>query len=137
MNEVMSKAITKAQLTEELEQLRYRESLLDATEKIAHIGHCEWDYEHGCLKSCSVEYAHIFGMSINEVMQAQKDWKTWREQIHPNDQERYTDSYHSQKDTVHTTSSIEFFERMVKFGICVNSPSSYSVKTESIKTRSE
>ena len=99
MNEVMSKATTKAQLTEELEQLRYRESLLDATEKIAHIGHCEWDYEHGCLKSCSEEYARIFGMSINEVMQAQKDWKTWCEQIYPTDRERYETSYHSQKET--------------------------------------
>jgi len=99
VNEVMSKATTKAQLTEELEQLRYRESLLDATEKIAHIGHCEWDYEHGCLKFCSEEYARIFGMSINEVMQAQKDWKTWREQIHPDDREHYETSYHSQKET--------------------------------------
>ncbi len=99
MNEVMSKAITKMQLIEELEQLRYRESLLDATEKIAHIGHCEWDYELGCLKSCSEEYARIFGMSIKEVMRAQKNWKTWLKQIHPNDRERYETSYHLQKDT--------------------------------------
>jgi diguanylate cyclase (GGDEF)-like protein/PAS domain S-box-containing protein len=89
----------EAQLVEELEKLRYRESLLNAAEKIAHIGHCEWDYENDRLKFCSEEYAGIFGMTVDEVMTAQKNWQTWIKQIFPDDLERYESSYRSQKNT--------------------------------------
>jgi diguanylate cyclase (GGDEF)-like protein/PAS domain S-box-containing protein len=99
VDDVKLQAMTRAQLTEELASLRHRESLLNAAEKIAGIGHCEWDYEHDRLKSCSEEYANIFGMTIDEVMKAQRNWKIWLKQIYPEDRERYELSYRSQTET--------------------------------------
>lgn len=98
MDDLKLQAMTKEQLTQEIELLRHRESLLNAAEKVAGIGHCEWDYERDRLKSCSREYARIFGMTIKEVMTAQKSWKTWLKQIHPEDRERYEASYRAQRE---------------------------------------
>lgn len=99
MEDVKFQAMTSAQLARELGDLRHRESLLDTAEKIANIGHCEWDYQHSRIKSCSEGYARIFGMSIEEVMDAQKNWKSWLKQIYPDDKEFYESSYKAQKDT--------------------------------------
>jgi signal transduction histidine kinase len=85
--------MTKAQLVEELEKLQYRFTLLDATEKFAHIGHCVWDYENGCIITCSNEYARIFNMSIEEVIKSQDSWEKSLLQIHPDDREHYRISY--------------------------------------------
>ena len=81
----------------ELDKLRHRETLLDATEQIAHIGHCEWDYENDCIRSCSEGYARLFGMTVDEVVAAQDSWDKTLEQIHPDDRERYRNSYESQE----------------------------------------
>ena len=81
----------------ELEKLRHRESLLEATEQIAQIGHCEWDYENDCIRSCSDGYARLFGMTVSEIMEAQSSWEQSLEQIHPDDRERYRLSYLSQE----------------------------------------
>ena len=86
-------------LVAELERLRHRESLLDATEQLAQIGHCEWDYESKCLKSCSDGYARIFNQTVDEVMESQGSWSQVLELIHPEDREIYTQSYESQKQT--------------------------------------
>ena len=99
MDDVKLQAKTRAQLIDELVSLRHRESLLNAAEHIAGIGHCEWDYEHDRLTSCSEEYANIFGMTIDEVIKAQKNWKIWLKQIYPEDRERYELSYRSQAET--------------------------------------
>ncbi len=53
--------------------LDQRESL-DATELIAQIGHCQWDYRHNRLLSCSQGYARIFNMSVEEVITLQSNW---------------------------------------------------------------
>jgi diguanylate cyclase (GGDEF)-like protein/PAS domain S-box-containing protein len=92
-------AMTKEQLTQEIELLRHRESLLNAAEKVAGIGHCEWDYEHDRIKTCSLEYARIFGMTVKEVITAQKSWKNWLKQIYPEDRKRYETSYRAQGET--------------------------------------
>lgn len=86
-------SMTREQLVEEIKKLRHREMLLDATEKIAHIGHIEWDYESHRMKSCSEEYARFFNMSVEEVKQSQDSWEKLIEQIHPDDQERYTRAF--------------------------------------------
>ena len=86
-----------ARLRAELDALRHRESLLDATEQVASIGHCEWDYENDRILSCSDGYARIFNMSIEDVLERHSDWKNVIEQIHPDDRERYLRSYRSQR----------------------------------------
>ncbi len=86
-------------LEAELERLRHRESLLDATEQIANIGHCEWDYENNRIKSCSDGYARIFGQSVEEVLESQSSWDRVLEILHPEDREHYIESYKSQQQT--------------------------------------
>jgi len=85
------------ELVAELERLRHRESLLDATEQLAQIGHCEWDYENKCIKSCSDGYARIFNQTVDEVTESQGSWDQVLGLIHPEDREIYTESYESQK----------------------------------------
>lgn len=81
----------------ELDKLRHRETLLDATEQIAHIGHCEWDYVNDCIRSCSDGYARLFGLTVGEIMELHDSWEKSLEQIHPDDRERYRQSYESQE----------------------------------------
>ncbi len=88
-----------AELEDELERLRHRELLLDATEQVAHIGHCEWDYENGYIKSCSDGYARIFNESVAQVLESQSSWDRVLDLIHPEDQQHYTRSYESQLQT--------------------------------------
>ena len=80
----------------ELEHLWRREVLFDATQRIGRFGYCEWDYVNGRIKSCTEEYARIFGMSTKEVIESQDSWEKVLEQIHPDDRETYTKSYQSQ-----------------------------------------
>ena len=87
-----------AQLTAELERLRRRENLLDVSEQLANIGHCEWDFENDCLLSCSQGYARIFGLSREELMLTQSNWQKVLQQLHPEDREQYTRSYLSQRE---------------------------------------
>lgn len=88
-----------SELEAELERLRHRDSLLDVSEQIAQIGHCEWDYDNSCVKSCSDGYARIFNQSVSEVLESQASWEQWMEVIHPDDRSHYTRSYESQVET--------------------------------------
>jgi len=99
VDDVKLQAKTRAQLIDELDCLRHRESLLNAAELIAGIGHYEWDYKNNRLASCSEAYANIFGMTVDEVMKAQKNWETWLQKIHPEDREGYALSHRSQAET--------------------------------------
>jgi diguanylate cyclase (GGDEF)-like protein/PAS domain S-box-containing protein len=90
------KATSREELESELEKLRHRQALLDATEQVADIGHCEWDYEHDRLISCSPGYARIFNMSLAEVLDSQSSWEKVLDQIHHEDRELFTNSYKSQ-----------------------------------------
>lgn len=81
--------MTKAVLQAELEKLRHRETLFEATEHIAQIGHYEWNYEFDRLESCSEEYARLFDMTVDQVMAAQTSREKTLEQVHPDDLEEY------------------------------------------------
>ncbi len=81
--------LTRAELEAELEKLRRRETLLDATERAAGIGHYEWNYELDRLESCSMEYANLYNMTVEQVMVAQDNWEKTVQQVHPDDRERY------------------------------------------------
>jgi len=88
-----------AKLKAELERLRHRELLLDTTEQIAHIGHCEWDFENKRIKSCSDGYARIFNRTVDDVIESHASWEQVLNQLHPEDRELYARSYLSQLET--------------------------------------
>ena len=54
-------------LNEEFERLRYRDRLFEKAEELGHFGYTEWDYENGRSRSCTAEYARIFGMTVAEA----------------------------------------------------------------------
>ena len=86
------------ELNVELEALRQREELLDVAEQLANIGHCEWDYDDDCIKTCSEGYARIFNLNMEEVIASQSSWDKVLLQIHPEDREKFTRSYQSQRE---------------------------------------
>jgi len=86
-----------------IERLLLQDELLDATELIADMGHCHWDYNDNHLISCSRGYARIFNMSVEEVLDYQSDWERNLAQIHPDDHEHYLAAYDSQQETGHYT----------------------------------
>ncbi|MGD8419982.1 MAG: diguanylate cyclase [Gammaproteobacteria bacterium] len=93
------KPLDPGELEAELERLRHREALLDATEQVASIGHCEWDFENNRIKSCSDGYARIFGQSVEEVLETHSSWDRVLEALHPEDRDGYIESYKSQQDS--------------------------------------
>jgi len=86
-------------LEAELARLRHRDTLLDIAEQLAHIGHCEWDFDNDCLLSCSAGYARIYGLSMEQVLAAQTNWDDVLQQLHEEDRDHYTQSYRSQRQT--------------------------------------
>jgi len=85
-----------AELEAELEHLRHRELLLDVTEQLAQIGHCEWDHENNRIKSCSDGYARIFNRTVDEVMASHCEWEQLLGTVHTEDRELYARSFYSQ-----------------------------------------
>ncbi len=86
-----------------IERLLLQHELLDATELIAHMGHCHWDYNDNHLISCSEGYARIFNMSIEEIIEFQSDWERNLAQIHPDDVKSYLAAYEGQQESGHYT----------------------------------
>lgn len=87
-----SKILTlkNSKLDDELQSLRRRVVLLEATERIGKIGHYQWNYKLDRLESCSAEYADIFNMTVDQVIASQSSWKMTLDYIHPDDHEIYT-----------------------------------------------
>jgi diguanylate cyclase (GGDEF)-like protein/PAS domain S-box-containing protein len=94
----MKNYLDTSELEAELERLRHQELLLDATEQVAQIGHCERDYETGLIKSCSNGYAGIFNQTVAEIMQSQNSWDLMLEVLHTEDRAFYTQSYELRKN---------------------------------------
>ena len=82
----------------EFEKLLEQSELLDATELIAQIGHCRWDYRNNRLISCSQGYARIFNMSVEEVIALQSSWEQSLSQIHSEDRDQYLATYYAQQE---------------------------------------
>jgi diguanylate cyclase (GGDEF)-like protein/PAS domain S-box-containing protein len=91
-------SLTREELEVELGKLRRRETLFDATEQLAKIGHYEWSYQRDRLESCSEEYANLFNMSVEEVMQSQDSRQKTLQTIHPDDHDRYRLSANELRD---------------------------------------
>ena len=58
------------------------------TERIAQIGHWEWDLELNRLNECSEEYGRILGMTKEEVLSVVNSFETDIELVHPDDREK-------------------------------------------------
>jgi hypothetical protein len=83
----------------EFEKLLEQRELLDATELVAQMGHCQWDYQNNRLISCSQGYARIFNMSIEEIIAFQSSWEQSMSQIHPEDRDHFLSAYYSQQQS--------------------------------------
>ena len=92
----------------EVEKLLEQRELLNATELIAQIGHCQWDYRNNRLLSCSQGYARIYNMSIAEIIELQSNWEQSLAQIHPDDRESYLEAYFAQQHTGNYTVEYRF-----------------------------
>jgi PAS domain S-box-containing protein len=90
------KQLSNAELETEANRLWHREAFFNASQKLAHLGYCEWDYEQDRIISCTPTYAEIFGMSVEEVIESQSSWPAVIEQIHPDDRDQYSESYQLQ-----------------------------------------
>jgi len=90
------KKLSNPERETEIKRLWHREAFFNASQKLAHLGYCEWDYENDRIISCTPTYAQIFGMSIEEVIESQSSWQKVIEQIHPDDRDRYAESYRLQ-----------------------------------------
>lgn len=99
------------QLIDEAEFARLLEQreLLDATELVAKMGHCQWDYQNNRLISCSQGYARIFGGNVDEIIDLQSSWDRSIAQIHPDDQDRYLATYENQRATGNYSIEYRFF----------------------------
>ncbi len=84
----------------ELKRLRQREALFEATERIAKIGHYQWNYEQDRLESCSQEYAHIFNMTIDKAMSTFDSWDKILGYVHPEDRDDYSSKTRDPKDSI-------------------------------------
>ncbi|MDJ0777041.1 MAG: PAS domain-containing protein [Gammaproteobacteria bacterium] len=80
-------------LRAELERFRRLEALYNATEQLALIGHFEWDYASDRLLSCSQQYASLFGMDVDAVIEDQDGWEKLLQWVHPDDHARYRDAH--------------------------------------------
>lgn len=94
---------------QEIEQLLDQRELLDATELIAKIGHCQWDYRNNRLLSCSQGYARIYNMSVDDIIALQSNWEQSLAQIHPDDRDTYLEAYYSQQQTGNYTVAYRFY----------------------------
>jgi PAS domain S-box-containing protein len=83
---------------DEIERLLGQRDLLDATELIARIGHCRWDYPNNRLISCSQGYARIYNLSVDEIIELQSNWERSLAQIHPDDRDAYLEAYQAQRE---------------------------------------
>lgn len=98
MSANLQSILTQGVREDQVQQLLDQRDLLDATELIANMGHCQWDYRNNRLISCSLGYARIFNMSIDEIIDLQSDWEKSLAQIHPDDRDSYLDAYYAQNE---------------------------------------
>ena len=87
--------LSREELEAEVRRLWRREAFFNATQEIAHVGYCEWDFEQDRIKTCTQTYADLFGMTIEAVIASQSSWNKILLQIHPDDRAHYTESYRS------------------------------------------
>ncbi len=94
---------SREQLEARLEELMRRLTLYSATERAARIGHYEWNRDADRLESCSEEYANLFGMAVEEVLQAHSSLEKTLQMIHPEDR----DEYRRATQVMHDSKSLE------------------------------
>ena len=83
------KLYRRSNVLAELDRLRQREALLDATEQLAKIGHREWDFKRDRIVACSDGYARLFDLSVAQVLEAQNSWDKLVALVHPDDRDDF------------------------------------------------
>ena len=78
---------------EEFARLLEQRELLEATELAGRFGHYHWDSRTLRLMSCSEGYARLFDMTRAEVYERLSEWDELLIHIHPDDRERYAETY--------------------------------------------
>lgn len=82
--------------TTEFSQWWHHPVLFASLQQKGKFGYCEWDYVNHRTKSCTPEFAAIYGMSVDEVLESQSNWAKVLEQIHPGDRKVYQENYSTQ-----------------------------------------
>ena len=90
---------SKVLIDTELKRLRHREARYEAIERIAKLGHYEWNYELDCLESCSREFASIFEMTVEKAISTLRSWDKVIDFVHPDDRENYCKEVRSLRQT--------------------------------------
>ena len=94
---------------DELQRLRQREALFEATERLAKIGHYQWDRQNDCLESCSEEYANILNINIDDAKSSLSSFKNFLSFVHPEDHQHYKISF----EDLSTKKSLDLKYRIV------------------------
>ena len=100
---------SRDQLQVKLQDLERRLSVQAAIESAAGIGHYHWSRDYDRLESCSEEYAKLFNMSVEEVLEAQNSFEKLLDVIHPDDR----DSYLAATRELHDTKTLEIDFRVL------------------------
>jgi diguanylate cyclase (GGDEF)-like protein/PAS domain S-box-containing protein len=90
---------SRDQLKTELVALHRRLNFSEAAENPVQIGYYEWNAETDQLQSCSEEYARLYNMSVEEVLQAQDSRVKMIAMVHPEDRPRYAAASQLKEDT--------------------------------------
>jgi prevent-host-death family protein len=70
------------------DELRRTQSLFEEAERLAKLGHWEWDdVEDRCLY-CSEELARLYGVSVDDYLDRMTFWEGDLSWVHPDDRER-------------------------------------------------
>ncbi|MCG6890061.1 MAG: PAS domain-containing protein [Gammaproteobacteria bacterium] len=103
-------SLSREQLQGNLERLSRRLTLFEATERVAKIGHFEWSRVHQRLESCSMEYANLFNMTVEETLASHNTIEKTLLLIHPEDREHYMNAIRAME--VDKTLEVEFRIRL-------------------------
>ncbi len=110
MDDITLNRMTQDQLVQELEHYRYQKLLLHAIDRIARVGYYEWCPDTDKLLNCSEEYANIFKMTSEQMLEAESSLEKSLLQIHPEDREEYRRA----SDALIATHSMEHEYRIVQ-----------------------
>lgn len=89
MEDITLSRMTPDQLIEELRHYRYRKLLLNSIDRIARVGYFEWCHDEDKLITCSEEYANIFNLTSQEMLERESSLEKTLQGIHPDDRKNY------------------------------------------------
>ncbi|MEH6550058.1 MAG: EAL domain-containing protein [Pseudomonadales bacterium] len=88
--------ITSRKLNEE--SLRKSDLLFRQAERLGQLGYWEWDFASGKMASCSAQYAHIVGLTVQEAIVVSNSEQADLLLVHPEDRELYSRAAYTEGD---------------------------------------